>query len=591
MRKIVYVLALTTVLLSACSLDKEPLDGPSSSNFPQSISEAQSGMNAAYKSLADNIGNSTPLWEVMDNMTDIGVPRRNTAAYRELTSSAATGENTCAVNFFDRMYKTIARTNLTLDGLERVEGATEEQIEALRTELLCIRAFCYNELMTHYGDVPFVDHTLSLDDNQYARSPKDSIIDVIMNDLSDTRLNYLPERHVKASYGTARIGRVAAYGLKARIALDWGKYAEAAEAARKCLDLAKEAGYALQPLDTAYCGATYEQGEPTGQTALFGFSGEQSDEWLWCVQYNRAISGNTHNGTYYHMARALGGCAYWGPTQAFIDMIQCTDGKSIVESPLYDWKHPFKNRDPRLDLYCLRPGTRIFGVQFETSKNVKKVMNYNTGVMISNLESQGTKGVYGANGNKGPGGYLWRKYLDADELNRGPVSSGGMSDLNEPVMRLAEIYLIDAEANIEMQGGNLERAREDINTIRRRVYMPEINAMTQNELRKALRYERTVELADEGFRWFDIRRWGIADKVMNGLIYAPNQNGEMSNAKPVIDDDWHVSYNENMTWDGNKFNLRTYNDMTYKVGKDELWPLPQKLLDADKLITTNNPGY
>lgn len=218
-------------------------------------------------------------------------------------------------------------------------------------------------------------------------------------------------------------------------------------------------------------------------------------------------------------------------------------------------------------------------------------MNYNTGVMISNLESQGTKGVYGANGNKGPGGYLWRKYLDADELDRGPVSSGGMSDLNEPVMRLAEIYLIDAEANIEMQGGNLERAREDINTIRRRVYMPEINAMTQNELRKALRYERTVELADEGFRWFDIRRWGIAEKAMNGLIYAPNQNGEMSNAKPIIDDDWHVSYNENMTWDGKKFNLRTYNDMTYKVGKDELWPLPQKLLDANKLITTNNPGY
>lgn len=78
---------------------------------------------------------------------------------------------------------------------------------------------------------------------------------------------------------------------------------------------------------------------------------------------------------------------------------------------------------------------------------------------------------------------------------------------------------------------------------------------------------------------------------MNGYIYAPSQDGSMSNAKPTIDDDWHVSYDKNSTWDGKDFNLRTYNDMIYKEGKDELWPLPQTLLDTDKEITENNPGY
>ena len=92
-------------------------------------------------------------------------------------------------------------------------------------------------------------------------------------------------------------------------------------------------------------------------------------------------------------------------------------------------------------------------------------------------------------------------------------------------MRLAEVYLIEAEANIEMADGNLELARTDINIIRNRVGMPDVVVTSQSGLRKALRYERTVELCNEGFRWFDLRRWGMASTVMTGKIYAPNQKG------------------------------------------------------------------
>ena len=44
-----------------------------------------------------------------------------------------------------------------------------------------------------------------------------------------------------------------------------------------------------------------------------------------------------------------------------VDTFQCTDGKPITESPLYDWQNPWANRDPRLDLFCLRPDTRLGG--------------------------------------------------------------------------------------------------------------------------------------------------------------------------------------------------------------------------------------
>ena len=73
--------------------------------------------------------------------------------------------------------------------------------------------------------------------------------------------------------------------------------------------------------------------------------------------------------------------------------------------------------------------------------------------------------------------------------------SGTFSALSE-----AEVYLIDAEANIEMADGNLELARTDINIIRNRVGMPDVVVTSQSGLRKALRYERTVELCNEGFR-------------------------------------------------------------------------------------------
>ena len=60
---------------------------------------------------------------------------------------------------------------------------------------------------------------------------------------------------------------------------------------------------------------------------------------------------------------------------------------------------------------------------------------------------------------------------------------------------------------------------------------------------------------------FDLRRWGMASTVMTGKIYAPNQKGLMSNAKPSFDDNWHPAYSEGSSWDGKALNLRVYNTM------------------------------
>ena len=569
-----------TLGMSSCSLDYEPKNGPSSGNFPANITEAEYGLYAAYKSLSTFDASSMAWWKVADNITDLGVTRVNVSKFTELVTSAATGENAVSVKIYNTIYNVVSRVNLVLDGLDNLEGtASAEEVAALRNELLCLRAFCYDMGCQYFGAMPYIDHSLSLTDNQYPRMPREEVTAKLLADLSDENIETLPLRHNQSQFGTARI------------ALEWGDYELAASSAAKALARAEEAGYELQPLDLSFCGEDHEAGEPTGTVDLFGYAGQDnSNEWIWCVQYDRRIDGNTEKEAYYQLSRVAGGCSYFGPSQHMIDMFQCTDGKAISESPLYDWQHPWRNRDPRLDLYCVRPGSRLFNYEFQTSKNAKTVMNYDTGAEVSNLESQGTKGVYGANGNKGPGGYLWRKHIDIAELENGSITSSSPTDMNCGLMRLAELYLIEAEANIEWEGGDLSLAKSDLDFIRARVGMPPVDGSSRESLRTALRYERAVELCDEGFRWFDLRRWGIAEKAVGGTIYAPAQDGSMSNAKPSFDDSWIPTY-DGTTFDGQEMNLRVYNTYTYRSGKDELWPIPQTELDTNPLINENNPGY
>jgi hypothetical protein len=98
-----------------------------------------------------------------------------------------------------------------------------------------------------------------------------------------------------------------------------------------------------------------------------------------------------------------------------------------------------------------------------------------------------------------------------------------------------------------------------------------------------------VELCNEGFRWFDIRRWNMAETVVSGPLYAPAFNGEVSNARPVIDENWHVTYNGN-TWDGKEMNLRTFITMVFDPAKDYLWPIPDVESTSGPMLE-QNPGY
>ena len=598
MKKNIITILLSVVLLgSSCSLDREPLTGPSTGTFPASAEEAEAGLLAAYKSLANDIHQYNPADRWFDNLSDIGAMRTTLSNWPNFGLSTVTSSLSHVENTYARIYKAIGRVHLVLDNLDNLRGVvTDEQYYQFKAELLCLRAYQYDKGCKFFGDMPWVDHALTLDDYAYARTPKAEVIANILADLDDELLDHLPIAWDKATWGTARIGRVAAYMLKARICLEWGFFEDAAKYSKKALDLS--AGiYDLTPLDCTYY-ATHADGEPD-PSPLFGYVAEQnSKEWIFAIQFDRLAASNTHTGIYTFASRVQNGAAGAGPSQHMIDSFQCTDGLSIAESPLYNWQDPWRNRDPRLDLYCQRTNSRAMGVQFSIDPADKTVFDYNLGKAVPNGDVTGNKSEYGPNGTKGPGGYLWRKFLNIEYYASIP-GKDYEDELDLPIIRLAEVLLIDAEANIEWTGGDLARAKANIDRVRARVNMPAVKATDRDGLRSALRYERKVELCCEGFRWFDIRRWKGADgnplayKAMNAEQFAPGFGRTTSNAKPIIDENWIVTYDKNNTFDGKACNARVHTTFKFVLGKDELWPFPNSEMVTNPLIglENNNPGY
>lgn len=596
MKKNIITLLLSVVLLSSCSLDREPLDGPSTGTFPATAEEAEAGLLAAYKSLANDVHQYNPANRWYDQLSDIGAMRTTMSSWPNFGLSTVTSSLSHVENTYTRIYKAIGRVHLVLDKLDNLRGiVTDEQYYQFKAELLCLRAYQYDKGCKIFGDMPWIDHALDLDDYAYARTPKAEVIANILNDMDDELLDHLPIAWDRATWGTCRIGRVAAYALKSRICLEWGFFEDAAKYSKKALDLAAGV-YDLTPLDCTYY-PTHADGEPD-PTPLFGYDAERnSREWIWAIQFDRLAASNTHQGVYNHGSRVHNGSAGAGPAMAFIDTFQCTDGLSIAESPLYNWQDPWKNRDPRLDLFCLRSGARSMGVQFSTDPADKTVYDYNIGKAVPNGDVTGNKSEYGPNGTKGPGGYLWRKFLNM-EYYASVTGNSYEDELDMPLIRLAELLLNDAEANIEWEGGDLSRAKANIDRIRARVNMPPVTATDREGLRSALRYERKVELCCEGFRWFDIRRWKdstgkpLVYKAMNVQQFAPGYGRTTSNAKPIIDENWIVTYDMNNTFDGKACNARVHTTFKF-VDKDMLWPFPYTEMVTNPMIglENNNPGY
>lgn len=534
-------------------LDKSPLAGPSDETFFANQDELLLAVNGLYKYASYSPLDGMPLNLTIDDGTDIGWDRNN-SPLQSIGKGNHDSNNGYALSVWKEAYKAIARCNYILDNLDKVKDKTTPAIfDRSKAEARFIRAYTYQYLIDYFGGVPLVTKVLTLEEAQIPKTSKAELADFIMKELTEAAPD-LPDSYTGANVGRATKG--AALSIKARTALNNGRWQDAADAAKAVMDL-----------------KIYSLHNNFG--ALFSYAGQGSNEIIWAFQYLRASKTKTHATPTALLSRNGQGFSNKVPSQSLVDAYPCTDGLNIDESPLFNPKDPYKNRDPRLGFTIALPGSVYFNYQFETHRDSLLCWNYNTtpATRVQNQEAINAFATFT--------GYCWRKYVDLADM---PDRSN--SELNIIQIRYAEILLIYAEAKNELN--QLDQSAYDaINLVRSRpsVNMPIITGgKTPAEFRSLVRKERLYELAMEGFRQTDLRRWNIAEKAMTGNFYGRVQRGLVA-AAPQIDENGLADYSAVP----NRADLRVIEIRTFNKERDYLWPIPnievvtnRKLIQNDK---------
>jgi hypothetical protein len=538
--------------IAACnkSIDKLPLDSPSTESFYKTAAEVDMGILGCYKSLNWELKATRP-WPVMlDNITDVSW-NRSAHAVQELGNGTATSANSSSEIAWTQCYKSIGRTNFLLENIERSkELISEPYYKQVIAEARWVRAFNYMLLTEFFGDVPLVTKVLTLEDPILSRTSKAEVVSFILKELDEAAPD-LPATNVGI---TGRATRVAAYALKARVALYNAQWQAAADAANAARAIGKYGLY-----------------ENYGN--LFNYTGETSKEQIFSLQFMKGII--SHSNSNFLSSRLAGGVANEVPTQQMVDSYECTDGLTIDKSPMYNPSKPFENRDPRLAMSIALPGSIYYGFQFETHPDSSKVWNYNVtpAARVPNTDATNVYATFT--------GYMWRKWTDIKDMKDDENCEGDIV-----LFRYAELLLTYAEAKIENNQID-ESVYKALDSVRLRAGMPVVpRGQTPSYMRSLVRRERKIELANEGLRLFDLRRWKIAEKAMKGPRYGRSRTTWLTSA-PTLDENSTPNY----TNVSNAGVMRVIENMVFNPNRDYLWPVPNSEILTTKGIITQNDNW
>lgn len=523
--KNILTLGLLSLLMASCKddlLNPVPNDRISTATFWKTDNDALLATNAAYTYLRGlNIF-------ALDGVSDIGHTNQvfNVNAFVE--SGTHDASNSRITEEWTTAYAGIATVNDFLENVDRVTSTNTALLDRLKAEMRFLRAYHYVNLAALYGGVPIVTKTLTTEEaKQLKRDDIQKVWDFVKAELTAAAA-VLPATYPASDRG--RITKGAAQAMLARASLYAGRYQDAANAAAEVMKL----GYDLYP----------------NYGKLFSYSAENNVEVILDRQYLN--SAGLSNNVFAFMAPYSQKTANntFVPTKALADAFTMKNGLPITDPASgFDPRNPYKDRDPRMGFSMYLSGDPL-----PSGATFKPEPNSGTNDAIGNTYLATTTG------------FVVKKYINTEDF-----ATPAVSGINIILLRYAEILLTYAEAKIELN--QLDQSVYDaINKVRngrQDVKLPSIKTgLSQNELREIVRHERMVELAFEGTRLFDIRRWKTAEKVMPGNVYG-------------------------MTWLNNG-NLSTVQvqafERVFKPGRDYLWPIPQKEIDLNAGLT-QNPGW
>jgi hypothetical protein len=485
-------------------------------------SSADMYVTASYKTFTDvsQVSNSRNTYydSYSDIMKSTSWDQYNHGYNRALLQLSAFSTGSAgALECWDDCYTRIRRANVLLDEISRYGSKFgDDWCNIRRAEVRLCRAFTYYRLIRVYGGVIIrTDVSGSnggVDDGTYqadidrARATEAESWDYVISELK-WAAQYLPDTWSSDNLGRAT--KATAYGLLSRMALYAGKWQDAIDAANKV----KELGGALAP-DYAKV-FQVDGGQDNSKEILFALYYLKGSVIHYYDSYNRPFGDDAvYNTTCY---------AEHVPTGELADMYEFKDGTNFSwDSWSTNHTDPYTDREPRFQATIMYNGCSWEG---------RTIQTYVGGTDAFSAFTQSAS----TNGHTCTGYYL-RKYLQ--ENNTTFVTD--YSWQYDAVLRYAEVLLNKAEAYAQLNyAQNSTEALAAMNEVRNRVGLPNktlTDAPNLDSFMKLLRKERCTELAGEGFRYWDLRRWKLAQNVINGQ----NAHG----VKITKGDDGTLTYNK-----------------------------------------------
>ena len=529
-------LLLALLAVSCEDLDLVPENQFTDSNYWTSVDKAQMLLNTAYSQMQNSQN-----FFYNEGLSDNAINSRG-----DIAGAASIGGGLYDPSLprlkdeWNSRYAGIKSCNLILENIDRINGADPIVIARMKAEARFLRAFQHFQLTTWFGDVPLVVSDPLLEEaSTISRTPHEEIVAFVLDEL-DEIVTDLPNIYPATERGKITAG--AAMALKARVLLYEGRWSDVIETT----DAIMAGTFGSYSLFSSYKGIFLPQNEYNSEDIL-------------SIQY---VPQFRMWGEFFDIAPISAGARLnaLAPTQELVDSYLMANGKKISETGSgYNEDDPYSGRDPRLT------ATVVYHLyDWENEDGTTRPIYIKPGSAPG--EEPGPD-EYLPGSSTTSTGYYTRKYFDPQH------NTSLQSGLNLILFRYADILLMNAEAKIELGQMNAASWDATIGAVRQRAGFTDPAALnfdsslSQDGLRQVLRNERRSEFAMEGLRIFDIRRWEIAETVLNGWVHGAKFGS------PSVDNGYL------------RVNLRTFDP-----SKHYLWPVPRD----ERLINNNlsqNPGW
>lgn len=577
--KLRYIAALLIAgsLFGGCeSLDYVPGDQMSGQTFWQTEDHARQaavGMYAAMR--ADWCFGIDFTFDMCSDIADGTSPWADISRGNSFTSNSGGVQN-----HWQYLYELVHRANTVIRNVAQMP-ISPETIDRVTGEAKFLRAMAYFRMLNCWGGVPYYDETCDINE-QFAnlkapRCSADEIRGHILDDLTDA-IASLPVNWDSADLGRATKG--AAYALRGKVYLynrQWDK--AIADFEEIVYDKSNSYGYSLHP--------DYNE--------LFRlYNGNHSPEMIFSIQ---SIDGNTagyalnivgYFGNKSTMRLIAGNCIV--PSTRLVDMYENSDGSpfnwddlfpgfndggsqlrrkylsvainqgstevtSTLDCDTTKVMDAYRRRDPRLCLNVITPYSHYLGTDAGSNPMDKQFVLADPSKGGAPMEAMAF-----IRNSEGWNSYFWRKWIPTGNLD-GYWGEYNRTPYEFPLIRLADVILMLAEAYNE--SGATDKAIAEVNKVRARAGMPALGSgpawltvTGKDDMAERIRRERAFELAGEGHRYWDLRRWGLLEKSVR-------------NATDIF---------------GDLMYTRIYQP------RHELWPIPLVEMERNTNLT-QNPGW